>query len=73
MKYLRPQILPEEYDSPEAKVFLNWNGKPLGAGDLNKKVNKFFKRYGYDLTITRLREIIATHVENSAHELTNEG
>lgn len=73
VKYLRPQILADEYDSDDAKVFLNWNGKPLGPGDLNKKVKKFFRRYGYDLSITRLREIIATHVEDSAQDLTNEG
>jgi site-specific recombinase XerC len=73
VKFIRPQILPLEYDSPEAKVFLNWCGKPLPQGDLNKKVKNFFRRYGYDLSITRLREIIATHVEESANDLTNEG
>ena len=73
VKYVRKQILPDELDSDEAKVFLTYQGKALGQGDTTKKVKKFFERYGYDLTVTKLREIMMTHVEESSGELTNEG
>jgi len=73
VKYVRRQILPEELDSDEAKVFLTYQGNALAQGDVNKKVKKFFERYGYDLTVTKLREIMMTHVEESSGELTNEG
>jgi hypothetical protein len=45
----------------------------LGQGDLTRKVKKFFERYGYDLSVTRLREIMATHIEDSSGALSNEG
>lgn len=73
VKYIRKQILQEEYDSDDAKVFLNWEGKPLIMGVMNRKVKSFFARYGYDLTVTRLREIVATHIEESSQQLTSTG
>lgn len=73
VEYLRKYILPEEFNTDDAKVFLNWGGKPLAQGEVNKKVQSFFRRYGYDLSITRLRSILATHIEESSNDLTNEG
>jgi len=73
VKYLRKQVILEEYDSEEAKVFLNWHGNPLGEGELNKKVKKFFLRYGYDMSVTRLRDIVATHIEKHSNDLTDAG
>ena len=73
VKYIRKQILPPEFDSDEAKVFLTWAGKPLAQGDTTRKIKKFFSRYGYDLSVTRLREIMATHIEESSELLSNKG
>lgn len=73
MKFLRKQVIEEEFDSDESKVFLNWEGRAFSTGEINRRIKSFFKRYGYDLSVTRLREIVATHVEETSKDLTNEG
>jgi hypothetical protein len=63
VKYIRKHVIPLEVDSDESVLFPSWKGTPLAQGEASKKVNNIFKRYGYNLTITRMRSIISTHVE----------
>jgi hypothetical protein len=63
VKYIRKHVIPLEVDSDESVLFPSWKGTPLAQGEASKKVNNIFKRYGYNLTITRMRAIVSTHVE----------
>jgi len=63
VKYLRPHVIPPDVDSDEAALFPSWKGTPLAQGEASKKVSNIFRRYGYNLSVTRLRAIISTHLE----------
>ena len=63
VKYIRPHVIPPDIDSEEAVVFCTFAGTALHQGEVSKKLNQFFLRYGYDLNVTRLRSIISTHLE----------
>jgi hypothetical protein len=63
VKYVRRHVVSSESDSGEAVLFPSWKSTPLAQGEASKKVSNIFKRYGYNLTVTRLRSIISTHVE----------
>lgn len=64
IKYIRKHIIPEDVDSDEAVVFPSFKGSPLCQGEASKKVSNIFKRYGYHLSVTKLRAMISTHVED---------
>ena len=64
IKYIRPHIIPPEIDSDDAIVFPSFKGTPLLSGEATKKINSIFAVYGYDITITTLRDMLATHVED---------
>jgi hypothetical protein len=64
IKYIRKHIIPEDIDSEDAVVFPSFKGSPLCQGEASKKVSNIFKRYGYHLSVTRLRAMISTHVED---------
>lgn len=63
VKYIRPHVIPPDIDSDEAALFPSWKGTPLAQGEASRKVSNIFKRYGFILSTTRLRDIISTHVE----------
>jgi hypothetical protein len=63
VKYIRKHVISPECDSGEAVLFPSWKGTPLAQGEASKKFSNIFRRYGYNLTVTRLRSIISTHVE----------
>ncbi len=63
VKYIRKQIIPEEIDSDEACLFPSFAKTPLGRGEASKKIGLIFKTYGYDLCVTKLRDMLSTHVE----------
>jgi hypothetical protein len=63
VKYLRKDIIPAEIDSEDAVLFPSWKGTPLSQGEGSKKISNIFQRYGYNLSITRLRAMISTHIE----------
>jgi hypothetical protein len=64
IKYIRKHIIPEDIDSEDAVVFPSFKGSPLCQGEASKKVSNIFKRYGYHLSVTKLRAMISTHVED---------
>lgn len=64
VKYIRRQRISEEIDSDEAPLFPTYSGTPLSNGEGNKKINSVFKRYGFDLSVTRLRDMLSTHIED---------
>lgn len=64
IKYIRKHIIPDDIDSDEAVVFPSFKGSPLCQGEASKKVSNIFKRYGYHITVTKLRAMISTHVED---------
>ena len=70
VRYIRPHIIPHNYDSEDAIVFCTSHGTPLHQGEITKKINKFFLRYGYNLNVTKLRGILATHLEESVQNET---
>lgn len=63
VKYLRRHVIPADVDSEEAVLFPTWKGTPLSQGEASKKISSIFRTYGYNLSVTRLRGIISTHVE----------
>jgi hypothetical protein len=63
IKYIRKHIIPQDVDSQEAVVFPSFKGSPLCQGEASKKVSNIFKRYGYHITVTKLRAMISTHIE----------
>ncbi len=63
VKYIRKQIIPEDIDSDEASLFPSFAKTPLGRGEASKKIGLIFKTYGYDLSVTKLRDMLATYVE----------
>lgn len=75
VKYIRKQIINEEIDSDQAALFPTTNKTFLSAGEVSKKINLVFKKYGYDLTVTKLRDMLSTHVEELHQEgkITNTG
>lgn len=64
VKYLRNQIIPEEIDSDQATLFPTFAKTPLAKGEVSKKINSIFKRYGYDLNVTKLRDMLSCHIED---------
>lgn len=64
IKYIRKHVIPPEIDSEEAVVFPSFKGSPLCQGEASKKASNIFKRYGYHLSVTKLRAMISTHVED---------
>lgn len=64
VKYLRKDVIPAEMDSEDAVLFPSWKGTPLSQGEASKKISNIFQRYGYNLSITKLRAMISTHVED---------
>lgn len=73
--HIRKSAILPEHDSEEAALFLTYIGTPLSDGEASKKVERIFHRYGYHVTITKLRAMISTHIEDMYHEnkLTIEG
>ncbi len=73
--YIRKTAIPPELDSDDAVLFPTYKGTPLSSGEASKKVEKIFRTYGYHLTITTLRDMISTHIEDmfQSGKLTNEG
>jgi hypothetical protein len=64
VNHLRKTAIPFEIDSDEACLFPTYSGSPLSSGEASKKVTRIFATYGYHLTITTLRAMISTHVED---------
>lgn len=62
VRYIRPQIIPADIDSDEAFLFPNSKGSKLASGELSRKISNTFKVYGYHFTVTRLRDMISTHI-----------
>lgn len=60
---LRKSAILPEFDSKDAALFPTYNGTPLSSGEVSKKVEKIFKVYGYHITITKLRAMISTYIE----------
>lgn len=73
--YLRKQIIPPEIDSDEAVLFPNSKGQQLATGELTRKIQNIFTPYGYHITVTRLRDMISTHIQElfEAGKLTVDG
>jgi hypothetical protein len=73
--YIRKTAIPPELDSDDAVLFPTYKGTPLSSGEASKKVEKIFRTYGYHLTITTLRDMISTRIEDmfQSGELTSEG
>jgi hypothetical protein len=73
--YIRKTAIPPELDSDDAVLFPTYKGTPLSSGEASKKVEKIFRTYGYHLTITTLRDMISTRIEDmfQSRELTSEG
>lgn len=63
VKHIRKQVIEEDIDSDDATLFPTYKKTPLARGEASKKINSIFKKYGYDLTVTKLRDMISTHVE----------
>lgn len=63
VKYIRKQIITEDIDSDDAALFPTTQKTPLANGEVSKKINLIFKTYGYNLTVTKLRDIFSTHIE----------
>jgi hypothetical protein len=68
IKYIRKHVIPQDVDSDDAVVFPSYRGTPLCQGEGSKKVSNIFKRYGYQLSVTRLRAMISTHLEERFHQ-----
>jgi hypothetical protein len=64
VSYLRPQIIPPEIDSDESILFPNSKGQQLATGELTRKIQNIFTPYGYHITVTRLRDMASTHIED---------
>ena len=75
VRYIRKQIIPEDIDSNDATLFPTFAGTPLAKGESTKKINLIFKKYGYNLTVTKLRDMLSTHLEDlfSSGKLSAEG
>ena len=75
VKYIRPHVIGPDIDSDDAVVFPSFRGTPLSSGEATKKINNVFSSYGYDLSITTLRDMLATHIETLYQDgkLTEEG
>lgn len=73
--HIRKTAIQPEMDSDDAVLFPTYKGTPLSSGEASKKVEKIFRTYGYHITITTLRDMISTHVEDmfQAGNLTREG
>lgn len=61
--YIRCQIIPPNVDSDEAILFPNSKGEKLASGELTRKIQNIFSPYGYHITVTRLRDMLSTHIE----------
>lgn len=61
---IRQCAIKPEHDSEEATLFPNYEGKILASGEITKKVENVFRYYGYHITITKLRDMISTHIED---------
>ena len=68
IKYIRRYVITDEIDSDDAVVFPSFLGTPLSPGEGSKKVTSIFRRYGYHITITKLRAMISTHLEDKFHQ-----
>ena len=64
VKYIRKQVIPQEIDSDEATLFPTFKGTPLAKGEVSRKINSIFKTYGYDLNVTKLRDMLSCHIED---------
>ncbi len=75
VQFIRKQIIPEDIDSDEATLFPTSVKTPLSQGEISKKINLVFKKYGYDLCVTKLRDILSTHIEelHSSNAITPTG
>lgn len=63
VKYIRAQIISPDIDSDESCLFPSFAKTPLGRGEASKKIGLIFQIYGYDLSVTKLRDMLATHIE----------
>ena len=75
IKYIRPHVIGPDIDSDDAVVFPSFRGTPLSSGEATKKINNVFATYGYDISITTLRDMLSTYVETLYQDgkLTEEG
>jgi hypothetical protein len=75
VKFIRKQRIPDEIDSDEATLFPTYKGTPLTKGEASKKINLVFVKYGYDLSVTKLRDILSTYIEelHSSGKMTQKG
>ena len=75
VNHLRKSAIPQDIDSDDSALFPTYGGTPLTSGEASRKVEIIFKRYGYHINITTLRDMISTHVEDMFQEgeLTKEG
>jgi hypothetical protein len=64
VNHIRKTAIPPDIDSDEAVLFPTSLGTPLASGEASKKVEKIFRIYGYHITVTTLRDMISTHVED---------
>jgi hypothetical protein len=75
VKHIRPHVIPNEFDSPTSILFPTFEGRPLVQGEVNKKINKFFFRWGLNISITSMRKIVAAHMKalESKKQVSGEG
>lgn len=64
VNHIRKSAISPENDSEDSVLFPTYNGTPLSSGEVSKKVEKIFKIYGYHITITKLRAMISTYIED---------
>lgn len=63
VKHFRSQVIPEHIDSDEATLFPTFKKTPLTKGEVSRKIKEIFKTYGYDLNVTKLRDMLSCHIE----------
>lgn len=63
VKYIRVQVIQKDIDSNDAVLFPTFSKTPLAKGEASKKINLIFRKYGYDLTVTKLRDMMSSHIE----------
>lgn len=63
VRFIRKQIIPENIDSDEAALFPTYASSPIKNGEASKKINLIFSKYGYDICVTKLRDMLSTYIE----------
>lgn len=64
VRYIRPTAIKPEVDSSNSTLFPTFEGHPLAQGEVNKKIRRFFARWGFDLNITAIRKTVAAYMKS---------